>query len=539
MASFSGGPPPGAGPPISSPMNQTLTSSTQEGPGLKSFAESVKSSSGGPTNMRSFAEIMEQEKKNRNILEIKTFKIKSEEASPPDLKAEDIGELLFDILKVNPTDCLAYDYNTGRYDTKQIKLKPGIPVTNILAKSPLDFKGHKVIVTQQRLNITRITFKNVPLNVPDEEIIHLCMAYGKPVENKVRYEVLNNPKNKGHTGSSRFVDMELDEGKSFNNYYWMEGPLPGDQGRRVLVLHSGQAQQCSNCLENGPICPASGNGKLCREMNTPRAKMSDYINSLKIKTGYTSLKTQYLEMQSWHFPRPGGGTAPSNYNEVDKIDALQTDLVPSNPIEERDSKISSLQESLTASAASIQEKDHAIAELKKNLDDALLTTNGAEMKKLKRELSIAQKKVDKVYTGSARKLLKAVKNVDIPLDEEFNSTCALLASSFFDTPLTEEDIDNMNTESGPTDSTSDVFKPFRVEANSFDSVQVERFSRMKNKVVESLKLSVQSRRQSLSLSPARKRGKDGEQEELGKQKMQNKRPSPKKDQRSSLPLATK
>ena len=127
--------------------------------------------------MRSFAEIMSQEKKNRNILEIKTVKNKSEEAPPPDLKAEDIGELLFDILKVNPADCLAYDYNTGRYDTKQIKLKPGIPVTNILAKSPLDFKGHKVIVTQQRLNITKITFKNVPLNVPDEEIIHLCMAY--------------------------------------------------------------------------------------------------------------------------------------------------------------------------------------------------------------------------------------------------------------------------------------------------------------------------------------------------------------------------
>ena len=56
--------------------------------------------------MRSFAEIMSQEKKNRNILEIKTVKNKSEEAPPPDLKAEDIGELLFDILKVNPADCL-------------------------------------------------------------------------------------------------------------------------------------------------------------------------------------------------------------------------------------------------------------------------------------------------------------------------------------------------------------------------------------------------------------------------------------------------
>ena len=75
-------------------------SATNQGPGLKSMADAVKGSSGGPANMRSFAEIMEQEKKNRNILEIKTTKIRSEEASPPDLKAKDIGELLFDILKV-------------------------------------------------------------------------------------------------------------------------------------------------------------------------------------------------------------------------------------------------------------------------------------------------------------------------------------------------------------------------------------------------------------------------------------------------------
>ena len=530
MPTFSGGPPPGAGPP----MNQTLTSPTQEGPGLKSFAESVKSSSGGPTNMRSFAEIMSQEKKNRNILEIKTIKNKSEEAPPPDLKAEDIGELLFDILKVNPADCLAYDYNTGRYDTKQIKLKPGIPVTNILAKSPLDFKGHKVIVTQQRLNITKITFKNVPLNVPDEEIIHLCMAYGKPVDNKVRYEVLYNPKNKGHTGSTRFVDMELDEGKSFNNYYWMEGPLSGDEGRRILVLHSGQAQQCSNCLENSPICPAAGNGKLCKEMNIPRAKMSEYVNRLKIKTGYTSLKAQYLEMQSRHFPRPGGDTVPSN--EMDKIDALQTDLLPANPIEERDSKISSLQESLTLSAASNKEKELAIVELEKKL--ALLKPSVAEVKKLKKDLSTAQKKVDKVYSGSAGKLLRAVKEVNIPLDEEFDSTCALLASSFYDTPLTEEDINKMNTELAPTESTSDVFKPFREEANSFNPAQVERYNRLRNKVVESLKLSVESRRQSLSRSPSRKREKDKDEEDHSKQKMQNTRLSPRNDHKSSgLPLA--
>ena len=101
-------------------------------------------------------------------------------------------------------------------------------------------------------------------------------------------------------------------------------------------------------------------------------------------------------MQSWHFTSPGGGTASFNSNEMDKIDALQTDPVPINPIEERGSKILSLQESLTLSAASNKEKESAIAELEKKLEDALLKPNVAEMKKLRKDLSTAQKKVDKV-----------------------------------------------------------------------------------------------------------------------------------------------
>ena len=121
------------------------------------------------------------------------------------------------------------------------------------------------------------------------------------------------------------------------------------------------------------------------------------------------------------------------------------------------------------------------------------------MKKLIKELSTVQMKVDKVYSGSV-----TVKNVEIPLDEEFNSTFALLPSLFYDTPLTKEDLSKMNTESAPTD----VFKPFRAEATESDSVLVECFSKMRNKVVESLRLSIQSRRMPLSISPSRKRGKD-------------------------------
>ena len=553
MATCSGGQPPGAGPPtkqtLSSPTNkddlESLNISAKpQGPGLKTMAEAVKNSSRGPTNMRSFAQILEQEKKDRNILELRMNKIRTDEAVPPPLNsnnmsAEDVGELLFDILRLNPAHCLAYDYNTGRNDTKQVKLKPGVPVADILAKSPLEFKGFKVVVSQQRLNITRVTFKNVPLNVPDEEIIHLCMSYGSPVENKVQYEVLRNSRNKGHTGSTRFVDMELNEDSSFNNYYWMEGPFPGDQGRRVLVLHSGQAQQCSNCLKIGPNCPAAGNGKLCKdEFKTPREKMSVYMNSLKITQNYTSLKTQYLESQVRKYPQMGGGIASLGVNDMDSADSAQSDQ--SNSSEERDSKIKILQESLIKANESVKTKDELIASLEQKQKE--------EVARWKDKLSTAQKKVNSVYSGSARKLLKDVTDVSTPImTEDFDNTCKLLAVSFYDTNLSEEDVDRMNSESAPQELLNDVFKPFRDQVDLTDSVQAERLSRVKNKVVENLKTTIRSRSRRMSLgsvSPASKRGNsEGERSDENPSKLADNRPSPKKDKntvsKSGLPQYNK
>ena len=99
---------------------------------------------------------MEDEKKQRNVLELKVTKIRPESGpNPANLTHEDLGELLFDILQVPIKDCLAFDYNTGRYDVKQVKLKPGVPVHDIIARAPVTFKDHVVTVSQQRLNITR------------------------------------------------------------------------------------------------------------------------------------------------------------------------------------------------------------------------------------------------------------------------------------------------------------------------------------------------------------------------------------------------
>ena len=101
-----------------------------------------------------------------------------------------------------------------------------------------------------------------------------------------------NAKNKGMMGSTRWVEMELKPGVFMNNFYWLEGPLQGDTGSRITVLHSGQDQQCSHCLRTGRVgCRALGNGKACEQLKSPRAKMTDYMAELKRTTGYESLKS--------------------------------------------------------------------------------------------------------------------------------------------------------------------------------------------------------------------------------------------------------
>ena len=305
-------------------------------------------------------------------------------------------------------------------------------MSEIIAQSPVTFKDHTVTVSQQRLNITRVTFKYVPLNVPDEEIINLCLTYGKPIDNTVLYERLSNPKNKGHTGSTRFVDMELHEGMTFNNYYWLEGPLPGDQGRRILVLHSGQDQQCSNCLGQSSSCPANGNGKLCTEMKTPRAKMSSYMNSLKISVGYSSLKAQYLAAQVRKNPTWGGQA-----QDIDALDLENDEICPSNPLVKKDSKISQLENSLKASTEANKERDDKIAALEKTISE-FNSSKDPEVNILREELKTANKKVETVLKGSTNRLIAAITdNLELTSDE-FDSSCTLLASSAFEPTMTED-----------------------------------------------------------------------------------------------------
>ena len=63
--------------------------------------------------MRTFAQILANEKVKRNILEIKSVKNMCEEegkqTKPEHLSLEKIGELMFDVIKLKTDDCASSD----------------------------------------------------------------------------------------------------------------------------------------------------------------------------------------------------------------------------------------------------------------------------------------------------------------------------------------------------------------------------------------------------------------------------------------------
>ena len=127
----------------------------------------IGATGGNYPNSRNFSQIISEEKANWNIIEIKLTKITTTNPENPgnilkgpSLNFDDLGELIFDILKIDPNHCLTFDYNTGRYDTKQIKLKPNINTETYVTASPITFKEHLVTVSLQQHDVTRVTFKN-------------------------------------------------------------------------------------------------------------------------------------------------------------------------------------------------------------------------------------------------------------------------------------------------------------------------------------------------------------------------------------------
>ena len=315
-------------------------------------------------DLRIYAELVTRQKKERNMIEIKFVKQRKEgdlSRGSRNIELDVISEYIFVELGVKPDEILEVDLNTGRFDTKQILLKPGVDSDKFANDFPDTFGEYTVTVNKMSQTETKVSFRNVPSYIPDLEILNLCSVYGT-VEGGVQREKLTMTTSTGKItlpSSNRFVMMKINPGKYFNNYYWLDGPLPGDQGRRVTVLHSNQPQQCSLCLcniESG--CLGMGNGRKCEEMGGVRTKMSDYMSEFKAVTGYTSVKEEYVKVMKRMYNKFEGDIGATMPEDMDQYVADLDDVSDDDTMMKPDGSIG-----ITVNVGPIKKRDNKIAEL--------------------------------------------------------------------------------------------------------------------------------------------------------------------------------
>ena len=73
---------------------------------------------------------------------------------------------IFDTLNIQPDNCLEIELNTGRYNTRQLLLRPGTDLSNVLTPTiPHNFRKHEILITMLSKQATKVTFKDVPISV--------------------------------------------------------------------------------------------------------------------------------------------------------------------------------------------------------------------------------------------------------------------------------------------------------------------------------------------------------------------------------------
>ena len=325
----------------------------------RTYASMTKEYSGSSGRLKDYVNFVNKQKKEHSMIEIKFQRDRFDgDVNRKNLDLDTVSEYILGELKIKPEHILEVDLNTGRHDTKQITFKPGVDIDKYVLDFPDTFAGFHINISKMSNKEKKVTFKNVPSYIHDDELLNLCSIYGT-VEGEVRRETVTLKSTDSTVtlpSSTRYVMMRMKPGMSFNNYYWMEGPLQGDQGRRITVLHSGQSQQCSYCLETiDEGCPGKGNGKKCEANGGVRAKMSVYMENLRMRTGYRSLKDEYNEMMrrfNKHCEDKDGVTDPDDIDKfVEEYDEEEDDdgdektndsKVKMAPIERKNLKITEL-----------------------------------------------------------------------------------------------------------------------------------------------------------------------------------------------------
>ena len=315
---------------------------------------------------RSYEEILLEAEKSqsKNVLRIKIEKLRSKEFVPG-LTPQDIENILFDEVNIEIDDVREVDLT--RYGVKEVYFNSDHDLKKY-ERSPFVYKGHMVSIGNNfdMKRQTKVTFLNVPRDIPDEELIHFSNYFGVVKDETVYYGKHHGGKLDGLYNGSRWLDMEIDTRKSLVNYVWWEGPLPDSGKSRITITYgAGKGYQCGHCLKTSRQgCPGGGKAKICREKEGVRASAIDYMKMLESLYGYKTLKEQYLDSKT--------GDEKEEDNTIDV-----TEKGCQSNISESHSNSDEEVVSLTQKNAELQK---SVDELKKSLSNQILSAEKYENK---------------------------------------------------------------------------------------------------------------------------------------------------------------
>ena len=200
------------------------------------------------------------------------------------------------------------------------------------------------------------------------------------------------------------------------------------------------------------------------------------MEMVKVKHGYRSLKEKYFEL----YPPPGGA---GNYGISGIVERNEDDedVIPINPVEEKEKQIADLKVALEGSRKEIQD----INAVKESLVKVKY-----ELNSVKKYSNVARSKIDFARKVTEQRMTESL--TDPARSEDMEEELALI--SLYSTLVEEEkftiDLEN-DTITPHDDFLKDVEE--KLSANMANPAELKRFQEVKDKILDKIKVKIVNR----------------------------------------------
>ena len=228
--------------------------------------------------------------------------------------------------------------------------------------------------------------------------------------------------------------------------------------------------------------------------------MKEYMQQVRTKTGYVSLKIKEAEAEARRFPSINSGNQENigmGSMEEEQLDSNNEPIVFRNPVEEKD--------------LVIQEKEKRISHLEKVIQDQEKAASRVQSKATAAENSLSalkSKSKDLMEHITRSKAIVEMKLIEKIREESFDPTVGKEEIGFevttLATLLLDEEIENMNDQ----DKKRNFFIKMKDKLSTDNKAEMEKFEKVKKLVLDRHGSLKQNRGRRLSVSKRQRAGSD-------------------------------